>query len=73
MEEQCYKDCGIEEVKIALFGNDGNKGLIKKVDEMHAIFTNTKWTGKLLFGIIAGIGVITGSVVGVIELIKRIK
>ena len=73
-KKQIQEVCGITEVKIALFGDEnGNKGLIKKVDEMHAVFTNTKWTTKIVLGICGGVAIITGSVVGVVELFKRVK
>ncbi len=66
--------CGITEVKIALFGDEnGGKGLIKKVDEMHEVFTNTKWTTKIVLGIFAGVGIITGGIIGMIELLRRVK
>lgn len=60
-------------MKVAFFGDENNLGAIEKINEMHAVFTSTKWTGKILLGFFGGIGVITGAVIGVIELIKRLR
>ncbi len=74
--EDCNKElnCGINEVKIALFGDgEDDKGAIAKINEMHAVFTNTKWTTKIVLSICGSVAIITGSIVGVMELFKRIK
>ena len=75
--EDCDKEfnCGINEVKLAFFGDgtDDNIGVEKMVKEMHKIFTQTKWTTKVFLGFFAGVGIITGGIVGVYELIKRLK
>lgn len=70
----CQTNCGIDEVKIALFGDgNGDKGIILMVREMHAVFTHTNWAVKTILKAFAAIGVITGAVIGLIELFKRIK
>lgn len=76
-EKECGQkfECGIEEVKIALFGDgtEENIGIDKMVREMHKVFTRTKWTTKVVIGFFAGIGVITGGIIGVWEVLKRLK
>jgi len=76
MEKNCdqMSVCGIEEVKLALFGDgNGNKGIVAMVKEMHEVFYNTKWTTKMALKFFGGLGIITGGIIGVWELIKRLK
>lgn len=74
-KEVCpVKDCGIEEVKIALFGDgNGGKGIQAMVKEMHAVFTQANWAVRTVVKIFAGLGIVTGGIIGIIELAKKFK
>ena len=43
-----------------------------QVDEMYKVFTRSSWATKKVISIFAAIGIITGAVIGVIELLKRL-
>jgi DNA-binding transcriptional MerR regulator len=45
----------------------------KMTKEMYEVFTNANWSGKFAVKTFATIGIITGSIIGLIELFKRIK
>ena len=47
--------------------------MAKQVDEMYQIFTSSSWMIKLIIKIFAGIGVITGAIIGIVELIKACR
>ena len=58
----------------AMFGDkNGNPGIVRQVQEMHKVFTSANWMIKLVLKIFGAIGLITGAVIGLIELIKRLK
>jgi hypothetical protein len=45
----------------------------KMTTEMYHVFTSAGWTKKVVIGSFAAIGIITGAIIGVIELMKRMR
>ena len=45
----------------------------RKLDEMYQVYTASGFTGKIVIKIFATIGIITGAIIGTIELLKRLK
>jgi hypothetical protein len=69
------KDEEDSEIKRAIFGDKekGEIGMKDMTTEMYTIWKNTNFTGKLLIKIFGVIGIITGSIIGIIELCRRLK
>ena len=53
--------------------NRVDKDQERKIDEMYQVFTASNWTLKMTLRIFGGIGITTGMILGIIELIKKIK
>ena len=51
---------------------DSDSKMAQQVDEMYKVFTRSGWATKKVISIFAAIGIITGAVIGVIELLKRL-
>lgn len=52
---------------------DGTSQLKKKVEDMHMVFSSASWAGKMVLKSFVVIGTVTGAVIGLIELWKRLK
>ena len=52
---------------------DWQKEMGKKVNEMYSAYTSASWSVKMLLYIFTALGIITGGIIGAIELIKRLK
>lgn len=63
------------EMKKALFGDErtGEIGMKDMVTEMYTVFTSSGFTGKVIIKVFATIGIVTGAIIGIIELVKRMK
>ena len=53
--------------------NRVDKDQERKIDEMYQVFTASNWTLKMTLRIFGGIGITTGMILGIIELIKKIN
>lgn len=63
-----------EKILIAIFGDDHETvGMLQKVNEMHKVFVSTNLSTRFIIKIFATIGIVSGAIVGFIELIKRVK
>jgi len=61
----------LNKIDLALFGdNNGNVGMIKKTEEIHAVLVGTRFTGKVILWFFGGLSVISG---GIFALIKTLK
>ena len=62
-------------INIALFGdkNADEIGINQMVKEMYVVFTSSGFTGKIIIKVFATIGIVTGAIIGTIELVKRLK
>jgi uncharacterized phage infection (PIP) family protein YhgE len=45
----------------------------KMTKEMYDVFTNANWSGKFVLRTFATVGVIAGTIIGVMELFKRLR
>ena len=68
-------EISVEKLLLAMHGDkeNGVKGMIEKVNEMHQIFTSSNFTIIVIIKIFAGIGIITGAIIGIIQLTKYLK
>lgn len=68
-------EISVEKLLLVMHGDkeNGVKGMIEKVNEMHQIFTSSNFTVILLIKIFAGIGIIAGAIIGMIQLGKYLK
>ena len=64
--EQLVED--VTEIKIALKGYNGYKGLCKSHDDLASDYYSFKRKCLLVFGLLVGAGVLTGGGYGVIQL-----
>ena len=74
LEHQQFKQA-IMRIDAALFGNqdEGKIGIEKQVGEMYDLFTKSSFSIKALIKIILTLGAVAGAIVGMIELLKRIR
>lgn len=45
----------------------------RMTEEIYSVYTSANWAKKAIIGTFATIGVITGAIIGIIELIKRTR
>ena len=64
-----------QKINLALFGDKSTDeiGINQMVKEMYVVFTSSGFTGKIIIKVFATIGIITGAIIGMIELVKRLK
>lgn len=60
-------------IKALDIDDDGTSQLKQKVEEMHLVFSSASWVGSVVLKIFVTIGTITGALIGIYELIKRLK
>lgn len=46
----------VERHQVALFGDENQKGIVDKIDEMYQTFSGTRFAGKLMMAIIITLG-----------------
>lgn len=64
----------IDRLVSAVFGDgNGSKGMEAKVDEIHKVFTASSLMRKWTVRFIGFIGILAGAIIGILELIKRLK
>lgn len=64
----------LNKIELAFFGDgNGHKGMMNKVDEMHEVFTSSRFTAQFIIKAFATVGIIAGAIVGLFEVIKRFK
>lgn len=68
MIEKTYK--GVNEIKDCLFGVEGSedKGLVGEVKSLKKDYYNFKNRALVIFGIAVGLGLLSGSVVGLVQI-----
>ena len=58
----------------SFYGNgNGEIGLVKQVDEMYKVFTRSSWAVNLIIKIFVAIGAVTGGIIGICEVFKRLS
>lgn len=64
-------DICLARIELALFGDGkNNKGIVVMTREMHDTFKSTRFTGKVVLGFFASVGIISGGIFAMIKLIK---
>lgn len=64
----------MKEIHTAIFGDkNGNQGMKANNDEMYKVFTASDWAMRMVLKGFGAIAVITSSIIGIIELMKRLK
>lgn len=71
-KQNCAKVSGEygAEIKRLAVAMEANQIMTKK---MYEVYTNANWSGKLLLKIFTVLGITTGAIIGLIELIKRMR
>ena len=55
----------------AMFGDGKNNiGIVQMTKEVHSFFTSTRFTGKVILGFFASVGIISGGIFACIKLVK---
>lgn len=67
--EKCDEEQKEQAMKIVDLLNENQR----MTREMYDVFISANWTGKMVLKIFASVGIITGAIIGIIELIKRAK
>jgi len=47
--------------------------MAQQVEEMYQMFTNAGWTVKFVLKLFASVGIFTGGIIGILELIKACR